>query len=56
MTEDPARTFARAMLSAWQNELKTTGDAILKQPCLQQEPELLPCFTEQYRQLKTLRR
>ena len=56
MTEEPNCTFDQAMLAAWQAELKATGDATLKQQCLPQVPDLLPRFTEQYQQLKALRR
>jgi hypothetical protein len=37
-------------------ELKATRNPIVKEQCLQQEPELLPCFTEQYQQLTALPR
>src|SRR5215208_6549817 len=56
MTEEPIRAFDQALLSAWQNELKATCDATLKQQCLQQEPELLPLFVVHYGKLKALRR
>src|SRR5215210_2607493 len=56
MTEEPSRTLHQALLSAWQDELKATGDAPLKQQCLQQEPDLLPRFAAQYQQLRALRR
>src|SRR5215211_9083305 len=44
------------MLSAWQDELKATRNPIIKEQCLQQEPDLLPRFAEHYQQLKALRR
>src|SRR5215208_1604229 len=56
MTEEPTRPFDQALLLAWQAELKATGDATLKQQCLQPEPDLLPQFAAHYQQLKTLRR
>ena len=56
MTEEPTSTFAPAILSAWQAELKATRNPIVKEQCLQQAPDLLPRFTEHYQQLKTLRR
>ena len=56
MNDEPTCTFDQAVLSAWQDELKATGDATLKQQCLQREPELLPRFAAHYQQLKTLRR
>src|SRR5215208_4326246 len=56
MNDEPTCTFDQAVLSAWQDELKATGDATLEQQCLEREPDLLPRFTDQYRQLKTLPR
>jgi hypothetical protein len=56
MTEAPTRTFDQAMLSAWQEQLKATRNPIIKEPCLQQAPELLPCFAAHYGKLKALRR
>jgi flagellar hook-associated protein FlgK len=56
MRQAPARTFAPAMLSAWQGELKATRNPSIKQQCLQRAPELLPRFAQHYQQLKTLRR
>jgi hypothetical protein len=56
MTDGPIRTLDQALLSAWQDELKATRNPIIKEPCLQQESELLPRFAEQYQQLKALPR
>ncbi|HKH20618.1 MAG TPA: hypothetical protein VKB53_07010, partial [Gammaproteobacteria bacterium] len=42
--------------SAWQAELKATGDPSLKQQLSYREGELLPRFVEHYQQLKALRR
>ncbi|HKF94486.1 MAG TPA: hypothetical protein VKB96_07785, partial [Gammaproteobacteria bacterium] len=56
MTEAPDCTFNQALLSAWQAELKATHSAIIKEQGLPQAPDLLPRFTEQYQQLKALRR
>ena len=56
MAEEPTRTVDQSVLSIWQDELKTTGDATLKQQCLQREPELLPQFAEHYKKFKTLPR
>ena len=56
MTEAPLRTLDQALLAAWQAERKATRNPIIKKQCLQQAPELLPRFAEQYRQLKALRR
>src|SRR5215213_6260736 len=56
MPEAPSRTFDQALLAAWQAERKATRNPIIKKQCLQQAPELLPRFAEQYRQLKALRR
>jgi hypothetical protein len=56
MPEEPIRPFDQALLSAWQAELKATRNPIIKEPCLQQESELLPRFAEQYQQLKALPR
>src|SRR5215207_3768773 len=56
MTEEPFRTLDQAMLSAWQAEFKTTRNPIIKEQCLQQEPDLLPRFVAHYQQLKALRR
>ncbi|HKF96559.1 MAG TPA: hypothetical protein VKB96_18615 [Gammaproteobacteria bacterium] len=47
MIEEPSRTFAPALLSAWQDE-KATPNPSIKQQCLEREPELLPRFAEQY--------
>jgi len=44
------------MLSAWQEQVKATGDASLKQQLSYRENELLPRFAEHYQHLKTLRR
>jgi hypothetical protein len=51
-----SRTYDQAVLAAWQDELKATDDASIRQQCLQQESELLPHFAEHYQQLKALRR
>src|SRR5215208_6523155 len=56
MTEEPTSTFAPAILSAWQAELKATRNPSLKQQLSQSEGELLPRFAEHYQQLKTLPR
>jgi hypothetical protein len=56
MTEEPTRTFDQTVLSVWQDELKATRNPIIKEQCLQQEPELLPRFAAHYQQLKALRR
>ena len=56
MPEAPSRTFDQALLAAWQAERKATRNPIIKKQCLQQAPELLPRFAEQYRQLKALPR
>ena len=56
MTEEPLRTFAPALLSACQDELKATRDPSLKQQLSQSEGELLPCFVAHYQQLKALLR
>ena len=56
MTAEPIRTLDQALLSAWQDELKATPNPIIKEPCLQQEPDLLPRFAQHYQQLKALRR
>jgi hypothetical protein len=56
MSPAPTRTLAPALLLAWQAALKATGDATLKQQCLQQEPDLLPRFNKHYRQLEALPR
>jgi hypothetical protein len=56
MTEEPLRTLHQALLSAWQDELKAACNPIIKEQCLQQEPELLPLFAAHYQQLKALRR
>ena len=55
MSQESGRTCNQALLSAWQDELKATGNATLKQQCLQQEPELLPRFAAHYPQLKAIR-
>jgi hypothetical protein len=54
MNDGPIRTFAQAMLSAWQAELQATPNPIIKEQCLQQAPDLLPRFAAQYQQLKAL--
>jgi hypothetical protein len=54
MTDEPTRTFNQAMLSAWQAELKAIRNPIIKEQCLQQEPDLLPRFAEHYQELKAL--
>jgi hypothetical protein len=56
MSQAPTRPFDQAVLSAWQAELKATGDATLTQQCLQREADLLPRFAAHYPQLKALRR
>jgi hypothetical protein len=56
MTEEPIRPFDQALLSAWQAELKATRNPIIKEQCLQREPDLLPSFAQHYGKLKTLRR
>src|SRR5215208_3164212 len=56
MTEEPSRTLDQALLAAWQAELKAAPNPIIKEQCLPQEPELLPCFAEHYQQLKALPR
>ncbi|HKF93007.1 MAG TPA: hypothetical protein VKB96_00085, partial [Gammaproteobacteria bacterium] len=56
MIAEPIRALDQAMLSAWQDELKATRNPIIKEPCLQQESDLLLRFAEQYQQLKALRR
>ena len=56
MTAEPIRTLDQALLSAWQDELKATPNPIIKEQCLQQEPDLLPRFAEHYQQRKALRR
>src|SRR5829696_6827929 len=56
MIEESTRTLDQAILSAWQAELKATGDPSLKQQLSYREGELLPQFIEHYQQLKTLRR
>jgi hypothetical protein len=56
MSQESGRTCNQTILSAWQDGLKATGDATLKQQCLQQEPDLLPRFIEHYQQLKALPR
>ena len=56
MTEEPSRALDQALLFAWQAELKANRYPIIKEQCLQQEPELLPRFAEHYQQLKALRR
>jgi hypothetical protein len=56
MSQAPSRTFNQALLSAWQDELKATPSPIIKEQCLQQEPELLPRFAAHYQQLNALRR
>src|SRR5215213_8718884 len=56
MTAAPTRSFDQALLSAWQAELKATPNPIIKEQCLQQEPDLLPHFAAHYQQLKALRR
>jgi hypothetical protein len=54
--EEPVRTLDQTMLSAWQEQLKATRNPIINEPCLQQAPELLPCFAAHYGKLKALRR
>jgi hypothetical protein len=44
MSQAPTRTFDQAVLSAWQAELKAACNPIIKEQCLQQEPDLLPRF------------
>src|SRR5215216_5606164 len=56
MTEAPDCTFNQALLSAWQAELKATHSPIIKEQGLPQAPDLLPRFTEQYQELRALRR
>src|SRR5215218_2783107 len=56
MIAEPIRALDQAMLSAWQDELKATRNPIIKEPCLQQESDLLLRFAEHYYQLKALRR
>src|SRR5215217_9310397 len=56
MSQAPTRTFDQTILSAWQAELKAACNPIIKEQCLQQEPELLPRFAARYQQLKALRR
>jgi len=56
MSQEPGRTLAQALLSAWQAELQTTRNPIIKEQHLPQAPDLLPRFAAHYQQLKTLRR
>src|SRR5215213_3166380 len=56
MPQERSETFDKTTLSAWQDELKAIGNRNVRQQCQQQECELLPRFTEQYQQLKALRR
>src|SRR5215208_7191835 len=56
MPEAPSRTFDQALLAAWQAERKATRNPIIKEPCLQREPNLLPRFAQHYQQIRALRR
>jgi hypothetical protein len=56
MIEASSRTLAQALLSTWQAELEASNNPSIKQQCLEQEPDLLPRFAEQYQQLKALPR
>jgi hypothetical protein len=56
MSQASTCPFAPTLLFAWQSGLKATGDATLKQQCLQQEPDLLPSFADHYEKLKALPR
>ncbi|HKF93190.1 MAG TPA: hypothetical protein VKB96_01030, partial [Gammaproteobacteria bacterium] len=56
MSQASIRTFDQTLLSAWQEQLKATRNPIIKEQCLQQEPDLLPQFAAQYQRLKALRR
>jgi hypothetical protein len=56
MSRESICTLDQAVLSAWQDELKATPNPIVKEPCLQQAPDLLPRFATHYQQLKALRR
>src|SRR5215217_9471880 len=56
MSDGPSRMFDQALLSAWQAELKATHSPIIKEPCLQREPNLLPRFATYYQELRALRR
>ena len=56
MTEEPGRSFDQALLLAWQAELQTTPNPIIKEQYLPQEPDLLPRFVAHYGKLKALRR
>src|SRR5215208_5149735 len=56
MSQASIRTFDQTLLSAWQEQLKATRNPIIKEQCLQQEPDLLPQFAAQYQRLKALPR
>ncbi|HKF93496.1 MAG TPA: hypothetical protein VKB53_05200 [Gammaproteobacteria bacterium] len=52
MTKEPIRRFDQTLLSVWQDELKATHSPIIKEQCLQQEPDLLPRFGVPWRQAR----
>lgn len=52
MTKEPGRTFDRAILSAWQGELRTIFNQNARHQCLQRECDWLSRFAVHHQDLK----